>query len=305
MRALVISGGGSKGAFAGGVAEHLIRVQKKQYDLFLGCSTGSLLVSHLALNKIDKIKKCFTEVTQESIFDNCPFTVSSNNGIQSIGIHHFNVLKNFIKGRKTFGESNNLRQLILNSITPKEFTELKTAAVEVVITVSNLSTNKVEYKKISECSYRDFIDWIWISCNYVPFMTLTSKNGCEYGDGGLGTVIPIEEALRCGATEIDAILLDTEFPQINRMPSKNPFDAMSTIFGFMADRIQYQNVKIGKLMADDFKAKVNLFYTPTILTTNSLIFNKKKMESWWRAGFEFAAQRSEENETFSAGENNS
>lgn len=70
MRALVISGGGSKGAFAGGVAEHLIRVQKKKYDLFLGCSTGSLLVSHLALNKIEKIKKEFTEVTQEKIFDN-------------------------------------------------------------------------------------------------------------------------------------------------------------------------------------------------------------------------------------------
>ncbi|MDA8758559.1 patatin-like phospholipase family protein, partial [Flavobacteriaceae bacterium] len=44
MRALVISGGGSKGAFAGGVAEHLIRVKKKKYDLFLGCSTGSLLI---------------------------------------------------------------------------------------------------------------------------------------------------------------------------------------------------------------------------------------------------------------------
>jgi predicted patatin/cPLA2 family phospholipase len=47
MRALVISGGGSKGAFAGGVAEHLIRVQGRKYDLYLGSSTGSLLVSHL------------------------------------------------------------------------------------------------------------------------------------------------------------------------------------------------------------------------------------------------------------------
>lgn len=135
------------------------------------------------------------------------------------------------------------------------------------------------------------MDWIWISCNYVPFMTLTSKNSCEYGDGGLGTIIPIEEALRCGATEIDAILLDTEFPHINRMPSRNPFDALSTIFGFMADRIEYQNVKIGKLMAEDYNAKVNLFYTPTVLTTNSLIFNKEKMEVWWQAGFEFAAQQ--------------
>ena len=57
MRALVISGGGSKGAFAGGVAEHLIRVQGRKYELYLGSSTESLLVSHLALNKIEKIKK--------------------------------------------------------------------------------------------------------------------------------------------------------------------------------------------------------------------------------------------------------
>jgi predicted patatin/cPLA2 family phospholipase len=49
----VISGGGSKGAFAGGVAEYLIREQKRKYELYLGSSTGSLLVSHLALNIID------------------------------------------------------------------------------------------------------------------------------------------------------------------------------------------------------------------------------------------------------------
>jgi len=291
MRALVISGGGSKGAFAGGVAEHLILKQGKKYDLFLGSSTGSLLVSHLALNKIDKIKRGFTAVTQKSIFDNCPFTIKSVGGVQAIGIHHFNVLKNFFKGRKTFGESNHLRQLILNEITPEEFEALKISGKEVVITVSNLSTNKVEYKKMSECSYQDYVDWIWISCNYVPFMTLANKNGCEYGDGGLGTIIPIEEALRCGATAIDAILLDTEFPQLNRMPSRNPFDALSTIFEFMADRIGYQNVKIGKLMAEDYNAKVNLFYTPTVLTTNSLIFDKKKMEAWWQAGFEFATEK--------------
>ena len=44
MRALVISGGGSKGAFAGGVAQYLIEQDKgREYDMFLGTSTGSLL----------------------------------------------------------------------------------------------------------------------------------------------------------------------------------------------------------------------------------------------------------------------
>ena len=44
MRALVISGGGSKGAFAGGVAQYLMEELKYKYDLFLGTSTGSLLI---------------------------------------------------------------------------------------------------------------------------------------------------------------------------------------------------------------------------------------------------------------------
>jgi len=48
MKALVISGGGSKGAYAGGVAEYLIKKEGRDYDLYLGTSTGSLLIPHLA-----------------------------------------------------------------------------------------------------------------------------------------------------------------------------------------------------------------------------------------------------------------
>ena len=55
MRALVISGGGSKGAYAGGVAQYLIQEEGRKYDMFLGTSTGSLLVPHIAAGKIDKI----------------------------------------------------------------------------------------------------------------------------------------------------------------------------------------------------------------------------------------------------------
>ena len=67
MRALVISGGGSKGAFAGGVAEYLISKLGIKYDLLVGTSTGSLLISHLALGKVDKIREVFTSVNQKSI----------------------------------------------------------------------------------------------------------------------------------------------------------------------------------------------------------------------------------------------
>ena len=51
----MISGGGSKGAFAGGVSKYLIEELQHTYELYLGSSTGSLLISHLALNKTEKI----------------------------------------------------------------------------------------------------------------------------------------------------------------------------------------------------------------------------------------------------------
>ena len=78
MRALVISGGGSKGAFAGGIAQYLLEEKKHNYDLFLGTSTGSLLISHLALGKIQTIKKAFTSVNQSSIFSNNPFLIDND-----------------------------------------------------------------------------------------------------------------------------------------------------------------------------------------------------------------------------------
>ena len=286
--ALVISGGGSKGAFAGGIAQYLIEETKQHYDLFLGTSTGSLLISHLALNKIKEIKKAFTSVSQSDVFDNSPFLIRKKGALTRIKINHFNVLKNFIRGKKTFGESNNLRNLLVREISITYFNELKSKKTDVVVCVSNLSSNAVEYKTLQECSYEDFIDWIWISCNYVPFMSLITKNGCEYADGGLGCIIAIEEAIRQGATQIDAIILNTKFQQTNRVHSRNAFDALSSVFGFISDRIEHQNLKIGNLVALDENVKLRIFYTPRILTTNSLVFDKEKMNSWWQEGWEHA-----------------
>ncbi|MCX7549867.1 patatin-like phospholipase family protein [Xanthomarina sp. F2636L] len=288
MRALVISGGGSKGAFAGGVAQYLIENKKLHYDLFLGTSTGSLLVSHLALNQVDKIKEIYTNVNQQAIFSVCPFMIKRKKGMETIKINHFNVLRNLLRGSKTFGESYNLRKLIKKTISQEEFTELKVSQKDIVITVSNLSLNQVEYKSIKDFDYDEFCEWIWISCNYTPFMSLVQKNGCEYADGGLGSMVPIEEAIKRGATHVDAIILQTEITQLNRMPSLNAFSLLTNMFAFMLDRIESQNIRIGKFVATNQDAIINFYYTPTVLTTNSLVFNKEKMNLWWQSGFNFA-----------------
>ena len=294
MKALVISGGGSKGAFAGGVAQYLIQELKRDYQLYIGTSTGSLLVSHLALNDIEKIKTVYTNVNNDSIFNVCPFTIKKKHGTQNIGINHINVLINFFRGSKTFGESYNLKKLIKNTLTEEEFVFLKNSSMDIVVTVSNISVNQVEYKSLKEFSYEEFVDWIWISCNYTPFMSLVKKNGCEYADGGLGNMVPIEEAIARGATEVDAIILQTEISQFNRMPSRNAFSLLTNMFAFMLDRIESQNIKIGKYVATHNNAIINFYYAPIVLTTNSLIFEKDKMTKWWQSGYDFAKTRNQE-----------
>ena len=293
-KALVISGGGSKGAFAGGVAQYLMKTKKKEYDMFLGTSTGSLMVSHLALGMVDELKELYTSVNQKAIFSNSPFKIKLVHGEKVISVRHTNTLWNFINGRKTFGESKNLRKLIKKKITKEIYEEIRAKNKEVVVTVSNLTANQIEYKSILECEYDDFCDWIWGSCNYVPFMSLLEKNHCQYADGGFGSLIPIREAIERGATEVDAIILATEITQINRLPAKNPFSLMMDTFDFMLENVEKHNITIGKLSAKQHNVKLNLYYTPTVLTTNSLVFDKEKMKKWWKSGFKYAKKLNEE-----------
>ncbi|GAB1857145.1 hypothetical protein MHTCC0001_19810 [Flavobacteriaceae bacterium MHTCC 0001] len=294
MKALVISGGGSKGAYAGGVAQYLMEVEGKDYDMFLGTSTGSLLVPHLAAGEIDKLYHVYTNVKQSNIFSVNPFEIRKKGNREFVSIDFLNTLWQFIKMKRTFGESKALKRHIKKHFTIEEYHKIKATKEDVVVTVSNLSKNRVEYKSINDYDYESFCEWIWISCNYIPFMSLVKKNGFEYADGALGCVIPIREAILRGATEVDAIVLESESMEYNKVLGKNPFSLMINLFGHMADQIERNDVTIGKLAAKNKGVELNLYYTPSKLTENSLIFNKKLMASWWEQGWEYAKQKCEE-----------
>jgi NTE family protein len=293
MRALVISGGGSKGAFAGGVAQYLMQEKGHEYDLLLGTSTGSLLIPHLALGNVDKIRSIYTNVSMEHIFNINPFVIKKRKGIDIVTINHFNVLVQFLKGKRTFGESKKLKRYIKDNFSLSEFNQLKASKCNIVVTVTNLSRNDVEYKCIRDYDYDDFCEWIWISCNYIPFMSLVNKDGSDYGDGGFSSLVPIQEAINRGATEIDVVVLETEVQTAPRIIGKNPFSLMVDLFQTLLDQVEKHDIMIGKLAANNKNVELNIYYTPIQLTDNALIFNKKNMRQWWREGYEYAQNKSE------------
>jgi len=289
MKALVISGGGSKGAFAGGVAEYLMATQGKKYDLFVGSSVGSLLISQLALGNISKLKTTFTTTRNKDVYNIFPFSIIKKKGEITTKINHFNTFRSFLKGADTFGESKNLKKLIQRTHSITDFKKLQNAP-DVIFTVSNLTKQKVNYFHAKDCNYEDYCDWMWASANYVPFMSLMKKNGCQYADGGFGSFIPVRYAIEQGATEVDVIILDTEFLTEDEAMITNPFASLIGVFKFMSNQIGLKDILIAKLKGMQAKVDVNIWYAPEELTDNPLYFNRKQMTKWWQQGYNYAKE---------------
>ena len=291
-RALVISGGGSKGAFAGGIAEYLLKECEYTYGLFLGTSTGSLLIPLLSIGEIDKIKSIYTSVSQDQIFSICPFIISKKDGVYKTSINHLGIVRMFMKGKKTFGDSKPLFDLIQDIISVKDFERMRSNPSDVIVTLSNLSTNQVEYKRLKDYSYGDFCEWIWGSANLVPFMSLLEKNDCEYGDGGFADLVPISEAIYRGAEEIDVIVLKSDQIKQKKRKTRNALELTARTFDFMLDQISNDDITIGKLEGQRRQVKINFFRPQGILTENSLIFDPELMKKWWKEGYEYAKSNS-------------
>jgi len=289
MKALVISGGGNKGAFAGGIAEYLIKGLNNKYELFLGTSAGSLLIPLLSVGKVNKLKYVFSKVTQKDIFSSNPFRFYNKNGEVKTRINHLSILKMFLRNKKTLGESENLRKLIKNSFSMADFQALNHSDKKVVVTVANLSKHTVEYKSSEECKYSDFCDWVWISSNLVPFMSLAHKDGSDYADGGFGNFVPIKKAIELGATEIDAIILRTQNKSPKKVVVKNVLELFLNSFSYMIEQIAKVDLDIANYAGKDHKVKINYYFIPDQLTNNILLFEPKQMEQWWMDGYAYAA----------------
>jgi NTE family protein len=281
-RALCLSGGGSKGAWAGGVIQHLIEDLNLDYDLYVGTSTGSLLAPLTSIREINILKKGYTSVSADDIFSYNPFRKNGNPS-------YFRMAYRVATLKKTFGESENMLDLIHKFFQKKHFDRLKKENKEIIAAVANITDEKIEYMSSKDWSYDMFCKWLWASANVPPFMSLFEHQGKEYVDGGVLQHIPIQAAIDAGATEIDVIVLRPEnFGATAKNKAKNILHLSNKLLRMMQRKISKSNVEIAQLEANKKDVKINIIYTPYRLTENSLVFDKEQMLKWWEEGYEFA-----------------
>lgn len=201
-RALIISGGGTRGSWGAGFAKGL-RESGTKYDIVGGASAGALIMTSVALKQFDELETVFNTITNNDVYSVNP--IRSNGKIKTLKSAWRTLM-----GHPSIGESKNLRLLIEDIFTEEDYNEIKKQDMEVFCIVTNLNTAESTIKSNLTSSYSDMLDWIWASASVPILMKPVSKDGFNWADGGLLDNVPIDEAIIEGSKIIDIIALFQE-----------------------------------------------------------------------------------------------
>lgn len=209
-RALVISGGGSKGAFSVGVIKELIEGYHLDFNIFVGTSTGALIAPLAALKEIKKLEEFYTTATNDKIIKKYNFGDRVLNG--DISIFTFGPLKEIIKTIYTDDFFNRL----MNSGKEVYLTTVCLQTEELVVfTTSRNPPLSMYYKMRTFVNADQFRAAVLASASQPVFTPpvkvdenvpgVTNKN-YQYCDGGVREYAGIAMAVDAGASEIFTIL---------------------------------------------------------------------------------------------------
>lgn len=191
MLAIVLSGGGSKGAYEIGVWK-AIKKLKIKYDIVTGTSVGALNGAMMVQKDFKKALKIWENINYDNIIDNSNF----NQKKQFTKYY----VKNFVKNG---GASiNALETLIDTAISEKKFFKSKINFGLITYNFSKLKPMQISKGEIKPNYLKKYII---ASATCFPFFKKKEINNEHYIDGGYYDNLPINLAISLGATEILAV----------------------------------------------------------------------------------------------------
>ena len=193
MRAVVLSGGGSKGSYQIGVWKAL-RKLKIKYDIVTGTSVGALNGALMVQNKFHKACKLWKEINMSNLFGEDVQNPKTKKEL--VKIYRTNFFKN---GGMEVVE---LQNLIDKNINKDTFFKSKINYGLVTINLSGKKALQLEKSKIKQ---EKLSDYLIASASCYPAFQAKDIDGKKYIDGGMFDNLPINLAVKLGADEIIAV----------------------------------------------------------------------------------------------------
>ena len=213
QRALVVSGGGCKGAFAVGVIKQLkLDFPNLEFDVFVGTSTGALLVPLVAMNEFDLLEELYTTVKTEDIIlkSNIGDRLSEHSIFDATPL--WNLIGKFYTDARYDELVNSGKKVYLNT------TCLQTR--ELVVFTNDDEAKDGTYYRVQKLVNADhFRRAVMASACQPVFMPPIKVNlklpgelhpGHQFVDGGVREYVGVQMAIDAGAKEIVVILLSPD-----------------------------------------------------------------------------------------------
>lgn len=226
-KALIISGGGSKGAFAVGVVKDLYNTYRLSFDLIVGTSTGALIAPLAAMNDLDTLERLYTTLKTEDLIEKYNIGARLNEN----ALFTANGLGNKIKQVYTDDFYNRLvatgKKIYLTTVC------LQTG--ELVVFTTDSTASNGDYYKIEHIVNADqFRRAVLASASQPVFMPPVKVNknvsgnanpNHQFVDGGVRELMGVGIALNAGATELFTIVLSAK----NSTPDNSEYSDLFSI----------------------------------------------------------------------------
>lgn len=283
MRALVLSGGGSKGAFAAGIIQYLMGDLKIDYNIYTGVSVGAINSAFLSMfpsgqeqDAADTLKDWWLRLDNHKIYRRWePF-----GRIHAIW-------------RQSFYDSTPLHTLIREQVDLD-----KIRSSEKKVSVGAVSVSSGKYLTFDQDD-DDFISAVLASSAFPGMLSPIVMKDQLWIDGGCKELSPIRAAIELGATEIDVITTSPEvrIKKFIEKPSiidiiKRAIDVSTDkILSNDIDRAIMHNKLVQAGVSDKKLVKLRILRPHNNLIDDVLDFSPEKIREMMEKGYENARDK--------------
>lgn len=230
MQALVLSGGGSRGAFQVGALKFLAE-QGQSYDLFCGISVGAINAAHLSMfadfsEAVVALEALWRRLTTASVHRRWfPF-----------GYAH-------ALWKLSARDSRPLQELLR-----AEYDPAATQAANKQLRVGAVSLRDHSYRLFTEAD-PGIVEAVIGSSAFPGMLTPGWLDGQWWVDGGVRNVTPLKAAIDAGADAVDVVMASASLPVHNPDP-RSTFDVLTRSLSAMLDEILATDIKMALLYND-------------------------------------------------------
>lgn len=237
--ALVLGGGGAKGAYEVGAIAALDELGIKAGSVF-GTSVGALHAAMYAQGSMDAAAALWDNIRLSDVVSEESLAIADD--AENIFDHPEKLLEFITRYAQKKGVDVSPLMDILHKLIDED--KIRRSGVHLGIVTTRFPSLAMVEKRLEEMETGSLIDWLMASASCFPIFPMKQVGGDRYIDGGFCDNTPVEMAVRSGARDIVAIDIGkhrshTQYdrrPNITYIRTSQPLGGLLTLDSALSSR---------------------------------------------------------------------